>query len=118
MCPRHGSNLRHRGMPDVGSDDSVLVRRRSIRSSPTLTGPGSAPGMGWTRAKTASGGTGRSSPMTMPAAIAKMPQSIPRPGADFVTLFRDVDHSAPVLLQLRVGNFATVHLEHSNKITK
>jgi hypothetical protein len=40
------------------------------------------------------------------------------PGAGCVTPFRGVDHRAPDLLQLRVGNFATVHLKQSSKTTK
>jgi hypothetical protein len=35
-----------------------------------------------------------------------------------VTPFRDDDHGAPVLLQLRVGNFATVHLGWPCQITR
>jgi hypothetical protein len=57
-------------------------------------------------------------PMTMATAIEKITWSIPRPGADFVTLFRDNDHRAPVLLQVRVGNFTIVHMGQSSEITK
>jgi hypothetical protein len=38
--------------------------------------------------------------------------------SSFMTPFRGDDHRAPVLLQVRVGNFAIVHLEQSDKITK